>query len=79
MKKSINQNLKLIEYKRLNNSYFGNPKYFCTFENENGEIIKGKTATNASVAYCITNFLNEFKSFVTHFTNNGNLIIDYAK
>ena len=79
MKKSINQNLKLIEHKRLNNSYYGNPKYLCYFENENGEIITGKTATNASVAYCITNYLNTFNVFVTHFTTNGNLIIDYAK
>lgn len=79
MAKSINQNLKLINYERLKNSIYGNPKYLCFFENEQGEIVKGKTATNGSVAYCITNFLNTFKVFVTHFTNNGNLIIDYAK
>ena len=79
MAKSINQKLKLINYERLKNSIYGNPKYLCFFENENGEIIKGKTATNSSVAYCITGFLNEFKVFSTHFTNSGNLIIDYVK
>lgn len=77
MKKSINQNLKLIEYKRLKPSYFGNPKYFCTFENEKGEIITAKTATNAGVGYCITNFFNKYQTFATHYTNAGNLIIDY--
>lgn len=42
---------KLSYYERLNNSCYGNPRYYGVFTNERGEMLVGKTAFNASCAY----------------------------
>ena len=60
-----------------NTSYFGNPSYYITFENEEGELIKGYTVANASCAYSCTN--SEFSKFACleyHITKGGKVIID---
>lgn len=70
---------KLIRYERKNNSYYGNPKYFGVFENENGEILQATTASNASCAYGFLNQREEVREVTYHTTRIGNNIIDYIK
>ena len=61
-----------------NTSYFGNPSYYITFENEEGELIKGYTAPNASCGYSCTNSdLREFAYIEYHITKGGKIVIDY--
>lgn len=60
-----------------NTSYFGNPSYFITFENEEGETIKGYTAPNAACAYgCTNSEFSKFACIVYHITKGGKVIID---
>ena len=60
-----------------NTSYFGNPSYFLTFENEEGELIKGYTVANASCGYSCTNSdLREFAYLEYHITKGGKIVID---
>ena len=70
---------KLIRYERRNNSYYGNPKYFGIFENENGEILQAATASNASCAYEFLNQKNNEREITYHTTKTGNKIIDYIE
>ena len=60
-----------------NTSSYGNPSYFLTFENEEGELIKGYTVANSSCAYGCTNpDLKEFAYIEYHITKGGKVIID---
>ena len=60
-----------------NRSVYGNPSYYITFENEEGETIKGYTAANAACAYgCTNSELQEFACIVYHITKGGKVIID---
>lgn len=65
---------------RLNNSYYGNPAYKITAENEHGETVTGRTASNAAIGYFLS-YSHEGKrlNFDYHYTASGNLIFDYAK
>ena len=68
---------KIKEVQFRNTSYYGNPSYYITFENEEGETIKGYTAPNASCGYSCTN--SEFRKFAYiefHITKGGKVIID---
>ena len=61
-----------------NTSSYGNPSYYITFENEEGELIKGYTVANSSCAYGCTNpDLREFAYLEYHITKGGKIIIDY--
>lgn len=46
--------LKVIDIKRLKNSYVGNPNFRFTLECKNGHIIKADTMNNSSVGYRVT-------------------------
>ena len=60
-----------------NTSSYGNPSYYITFENEEGETIKGYTVANASCGYSCTNSdLREFAYLEYHITKGGKVIID---
>ena len=60
-----------------NTSYYGNPSYYITFENEEGETIKGYTAPNADCAYgCKNSELKEFAYIEYHATKSGKVVID---
>lgn len=68
--------IKGVSYR--NTSYFGNPSYYITFENEEGETIKGYTAPNAACAYgCKNPDLKEFAYIEYHSTKGGKIVIDY--
>ena len=61
-----------------NRSVYGNPSYYITFENEEGEEIIGYTAPNAECAYgCKNPELREFACIVYHKTKSGKIVIDY--
>lgn len=69
----------LIDYEALNCSYYGNPKYYGVFENEQGEILKARTATDAACAYGFKNDITAPREITYHTTRTGNNIIDYIK
>lgn len=68
---------KLSYYERLNCSCYGNPRYYGAFTNERGEILVGKTATNAACAYGFLNYQNAPRKVTYHITRNGNIIFDF--
>ena len=70
---------KLISDERRNNSYYGNPKFFGVFENENGETLEGITASNATCAYEFLNNIEAVREVEYHITRTGNVIIDYIR
>lgn len=59
------------------NSYYGNPSYCVWFECD-GDILYGKTASNAQCGYTINNFLDKLTNITYHITKNNNIIIDYV-
>ena len=70
---------KLVDYKQLNASFYGNPRYKVIFESENGEVLKGNTASNAQAGFVVLNDRNCVKSITYHQTRAGNTIIDRIK
>lgn len=77
MKTLVLANAKLMSYERRNNSIYGNPSYNVSFSNGSEEIT-GKTASNASCGYSLTNFSNGRACNVEyHITRAGNTVIDY--
>lgn len=68
---------KLSYYERLNCSCYGNPLYYGVFTNERGEMLAGKTATDAACAYGFLNYQNAPRKVTYHTTRNGNIIFDY--
>ena len=68
---------KLTSYERLENSEYGNPKYYGVFKNENGDILKATTATDASCGYSFLNNQHETRTLEYHKTKEENYIIDY--
>ena len=61
-----------------NRSVYGNPSYYITFENEEGEKITGYTKPNADCAYgCKNPDLKEFAYIEYHVTKSGKIVIDY--
>ena len=61
-----------------NTSVYGNPSYYITFEDEEGEEITGYTSPNADCAYgCRNEDLKEFAYIEYHTTKGGKIVIDY--
>ena len=62
---------------RLNNSYYGNPRYLIEAVDDKNNTIYGKTASNAQIGYIISNQLIE-KTFKIslHETATGSIIFD---
>ena len=69
----------LISYERRNNSVNGNPKYMGIFENENGDILRATTKSDASCAYSFLNNTASKKVITYHETKTGNIVIDYIE
>lgn len=67
----------LVYYERLRSSCYGNPRFYGVFTNESGEMLVGKTATNAACAYSFLNFRNAPRKVTYHITRNGNIIFDF--
>ena len=68
---------KIKDVKFRNHSICGNPSYYITFENEEGNILIGYTAPNAECAVgCKNPELQEFAYIEYHITKGGKVIID---
>jgi hypothetical protein len=67
---------KVTRYELLESSYYGNPKYHLSITTESGEIIHGKTATDAQIGYECLNSMNENHKWLYHKTPKGNIIFD---
>lgn len=73
----MEKTFKILTIERLNNSIYGNPRYRLTVEDENGEILTGKTATNAALGYYVDyNWKGGKKVISYHYTKGGNLIFN---
>ena len=70
---------KLTYYERLNSSVNGNPAYYGVFENEHGEVLRGRTASDADCAYGFLNREDHQREITYHITRSGNVIFDYIK
>lgn len=68
------------ELRRGNNSYYGNPSYFITAENEHGETVTGRTASNAAIGYALGyTYEGRAVNMEYHYTRGGSLIFDYLR
>ena len=67
-----------IDY--MHNSIYGNPKIKLLMQDENGEYLQGKTATDAACAYIFgySSIGRKYK-IEYHYTKNNNIIITRAK
>lgn len=70
---------RLDYYRHLNCSCYGNPAYYAEFINDNGETLKGRTASNADCAYGFLNWQEKPRKITYHITKHGNVIFDYIK
>ena len=76
--KTYKVNGRIIGTSYKSTSYYGNPKYRVSFEDEEGNYYRGETANNAACAYGINN--GKYTKSATikfHYTRKGNLIVDY--
>ena len=65
-------NVRINNHKRLNSSINGNPRYSVSFDNG----ITGKTPSDASLGYSLTNYIGKNIDVIYHVTKVGNIIID---
>ena len=78
--KRIKINGRILGATYKSTSYYGNPKYYVSFENvETGEFFMGETANNAACAYGIRNEkFTKQATIIYHITRNNNVIVDYC-
>ena len=68
---------RILKIEKLNNSIYGNPCRRLIVEDEEGEILTGKTASNSVLGYKVADtWENEKKVLTYHYTKVGNLIFD---
>lgn len=73
----MKKTFRILKIKKLSNSIYGNPCYRLIVEDENGEILTGKTAANAMIGYEVTDtWEGEKKVFTYHYTKSGSRIFD---
>ena len=73
----MKKTFRILKIEKLNNSIYGNPCRRLIVEDEEGEILTGKTATNAVLGWEVSwTWEGESKTLVYHYTKNGNLIFD---
>lgn len=68
---------KVLSTRYRNTSSYGNPSYYVTLEDENGNILEGYTAPNASIGYGIQNSNNfeNYKKYTYHWSKNNDIVI----
>ena len=68
---------RILKIENLNNSIYGNPCRRLIVEDEEGEILTGKTATNSILGWEVSHtWEGEKKVLAYHYTKGGNLIFD---
>ena len=70
---------KMKSYERRNCSCYGNPKFWGVFEDNNGNLLEGTTAADASCGYSFLNNREAGKVITYHETKTGNIIFDYIE
>lgn len=76
--KTYTKNLKIVKIERINSSCNGNPAYKMLVEDENGKQYEGRTASDAAIAYKLSNSdINQIYNISYHYTINNNIIFDY--
>lgn len=76
--KKITETLKVLKEQYNGCSIYGNPSKLLMLQDANGEILVGRTASNAMCGYYTYKAGNEHE-FTYHYTKTGKLIIDYCK
>lgn len=77
--KTLTKKFKITRITRLNNSYYGNPRYELRLEDENDSYI-AKTGSDYQVGYTIYwTWEGRTAMIEYHFTKNGNMIVNDAK
>lgn len=64
-------------YRRLPLSVNGNPAYWATFVDSEGNTLTGRTASDAMCAYGFLNWQEKPRTITYHITAKGNVIFDY--
>ena len=64
-------------YRRLPLSVNGNPAYWATFVDSEGNTLTGRTASDAMCAYGFLNWQEKTRTITYHITAKGNVIFDY--
>ena len=66
------KNITILDLERLHNSINGNPKWRIFAEDENGEIVRGETASDAACAYNLGYYsIGRKYAIEYHYTKNG--------
>lgn len=66
------KNIVILDLERLHNSTSGNPTWRIFAENENGEILRGETASNVACAYNLGYYsIGRKYAIEYHYTKNG--------
>lgn len=68
---------RIISCRYKSTSRDGNPSYWVKFQDSEGSVSVGYTATDASCGYGCENFINRMAEICHHTTKRGNIIIDY--
>ena len=66
----------LTNYTRCQNSIYGNPRFYGEFTSDSGDVLAGKTASDAACAYAFLNQKDKKRKVNYHYTRKGNVIID---
>ena len=74
------KNIVILDLERKHNSVNGNPTWRIFAEDENGDYIRGKTASDAACAYNLGYYsIGRKYAIEYHYTKNNNIIITRAK
>ena len=74
---------KLSKVERINNNFYGNPRYEAVYETACktafGYYLKGKTSSNSDIGYTILNNQFDTKILTYHVTRTGNIIFEIGR
>lgn len=74
----ITKTFKVLKAQYNGCSIYGNPSRLLVLQDTNGDILVGKTATNACCGY-IEYKENNMYTFTYHYTKSGKLVIDICE
>ena len=67
----------ILMVERLNNSYYGNPRFALVVRDMDSSYMRGKTASNAMIGYEFTmNMVGKTLTMEYHRTKAGSIIFD---
>jgi len=71
--------VQVLDWKRENNTVFGNPVYSFTLTDENGKLYRGKTRPNAGFVYGLSYGPSELANVTIAITPGGRVYMDNAE